>query len=324
MTPMGGALYPSRVNSEQNQEIEPEEAGSVAAETDATTAADSAGELASENGQLPEFGAETEPSLEETTENLAEAAGALGLQEDALEVADSIEDAEQGSDQMDAPVASTDGAEHSESSTSASPEASIDQADQADPNAELPEPEPKEEIPELSEEEAGMLGKVLFALLFASPEPLTMGRLKDLTESPAVHVRSGLDALEQQLADSELPLILRSIAGGFRLFSAPEVADVVTRLSKVRKAEQISPAALETLAIVAYRQPTTKAEVEAIRGVQAGPMLRGLIDRGLVKVTGRADQPGSPLQYGTTREFLDRFGLENLKALPRDNELAAK
>ena len=86
--------------------------------------------------------------------------------------------------------------------------------------------------------------------------------------------------------------------------------------------ERISPAALETLSIVAYRQPVTKAEIEAIRGVQAGPILRSLVDRGLVRVTGRADVPGHPLQYGTTKEFLDRFALAGLKELPRDGELA--
>ena len=182
-----------------------------------------------------------------------------------------------------------------------------------------PEPEP---IPELTPEDEAALGRVLFSLLFASPDPLSVARLKDLTESPTVHVRTGLEALETQLASSGLPLVLRSIAGGYRLFSSPEVAEIVARLSKIKKAEKVTPAALETLAIVAYRQPTTKAEVEAIRGVQAGPMLRTLIDRGLVKVTGRADQPGSPLLYGTTREFLDRFGLASLKELPRDNELA--
>ena len=163
---------------------------------------------------------------------------------------------------------------------------------------------------------------MLFSLLFVSPDALSIGRLKDLTESPAQHVRVGLSALEDQLAQSGLPLVLRQIAGGYRLFSSPEVAEIVARLSKVKRAEKVSPAMLETLSIVAYRQPTTNAEVEAIRGVQAGPMLRNLIDRGLVKVTGRADQPGSPLLYGTTREFLDRFGLASLKDLPRDNELA--
>jgi segregation and condensation protein B len=250
-------------------------------------------------------------------EALVEAAEALGLDGEPADGEGEASPGPDGDDPVEAPhEAGLDtGAGDSEALAS-------DSAAEPEAGPEAVEPEP--EVPDLSEEEAGMLGKVLFALLFASPEPLSMGRLKDLTESPTKHVRAGLDTLEQQIEGSELPLILRSIAGGFRLFSAPEVSDVVARLSKVRKAEQISPAALETLAIVAYRQPTTKAEVEAIRGVQAGPMLRGLIDRGLVRVTGRADQPGSPLQYGTTREFLDRFGLETLKALPRDNELAGK
>ena len=84
----------------------------------------------------------------------------------------------------------------------------------------------------------------------------------------------------------------------------------------------MSPAALETLSVVAYRQPVTKAEVEAIRGVQAGPLLRSLVDRGFIRVTGRAPVPGNPLQYGTTRQFLEQFGLAQLNDLPRDGELA--
>lgn len=182
--------------------------------------------------------------------------------------------------------------------------------------------EPAAELPPLTEEDRAALARVLFSLVFASPDPLSIGRMKDLTETSTAHVREALTALEEQLEVSGLPLVLRAIGGGFRLFSAPEVAEIVGRLNKVRKAEKVTPAALETLSIVAYRQPTTNAEVEAIRGVQAGPMLRTLIDRGLIKVLGRADQPGSPLLYGTTAEFLDRFGLASLKDLPRDNELA--
>lgn len=230
-----------------------------------------------------------------------------------------------------------------EDEASEAPEASEVEAHQADapevaPEGEMPqgteESEPQgaaaeelpaaaeEPVPELTEEDAAALGRVVFSLLFASPDPLSLGRLKELTESPTAHVRAAIEALYLQLEASGLPLVLKEIAGGFRLFSSPEVASIVQRLAKVRKAEKVTPAALETLAIVAYRQPTTKAEVEAIRGVQAGPMLRTLIDRGLVKVAGRADQPGSPLLYATTKEFLDRFGLASLKELPRDNELA--
>jgi len=199
----------------------------------------------------------------------------------------------------------------------AAPQTDSDSAVEDEATESTPEP-----IPELADEDREALARVVFSLLFASPDPLSLGRLKDLTESPAAHVRQALEALGLQLEASGLPLVLKEIAGGYRVFSAPEVAAIVQRLAKVRKAEKVTPAALETLSIVAYRQPTTKAEVEAIRGVQAGPMLRSLIDRGLVKVAGRADQPGSPLLYATTREFLDRFGLGSLKELPRDNELA--
>lgn len=168
------------------------------------------------------------------------------------------------------------------------------------------------------------LCRAALALLFASPEPLSQARLTDLLERPrAERVRAALEAAGQALDASGLPVVLRQIAGGWRLLTDPAMGEVIGRLRKAPKAERISSAALETLAIVAYRQPVTKAEVEAIRGVQSGPLLRTLVDRGLVRVTGRADQPGSPLQYGTTRDFLDRFGLASLDDLPRDGELAS-
>lgn len=161
------------------------------------------------------------------------------------------------------------------------------------------------------------------ALLFASPEPLSVGRLVGLLERPpAARVRAAVEALGKQLEASPLPFQLRAIRGGYTLMTEPALGPVVGRLAKGAPVERISPAALETLSIVAYRQPVTKAEIEAIRGVQAGPILRSLVDRGLVKVTGRADVPGAPLQYGTTKEFLDRFGLMSLEELPRDAELA--
>lgn len=160
-------------------------------------------------------------------------------------------------------------------------------------------------------------------LLFAAAEPLSLARLVQLLERPAKRrVQEALERLAQELETSPVPIVLKAIQGGYRLFSDPDLSDVVARLQHAPKPERISSAALETLAIVAYRQPVTKAEVEAIRGVQSGPMLRTLVDRGLVRVTGRADQPGAPLQYGTTRDFLDRFGLASPQDLPRDAELA--
>ena len=154
----------------------------------------------------------------------------------------------------------------------------------------------------------------LAALLFASPDPLSEGKLVALLERPRrARVTEALNTLGARLEAAGLPLQVRGLRGGWMLMSTPEMGNVLSRLSA---------AALETLSIVAYRQPVTKAEIESIRGVQAGPILRSLVDRGLVRVTGRADVPGHPLQYGTTPDFLDRFGLQGLEQLPRDNELA--
>ncbi len=160
------------------------------------------------------------------------------------------------------------------------------------------------------------------ALVFASPEPIGLRRLVELLERPdATRVEAALHVLRDRLAESGLPLELRVLAGGFQILSTPEMGATVQRLFQSRRTERISAAALETMAVVAYRQPVTKAEIEAIRGVQAGPILRTLVERGLVRVLGRADVPGHPLQYGTTRDFLDRFGLGSLEELPRDAEL---
>ena len=160
------------------------------------------------------------------------------------------------------------------------------------------------------------------ALLFAASEALTHARLVELLERPApARVQQALERLQADLDGGVLPLVLRKIGGAWRLLTEPELAPVIGRLRSEPKPERISAAALETLAIIAYRQPVSKAEIEAIRGVQAGPVLRSLVDRGLVRITGRADLPGQPLLYGTTKEFLERFGLSALKDLPRDGEL---
>ena len=167
------------------------------------------------------------------------------------------------------------------------------------------------------------LKRRLAALLFASPEPLSVGRLVALLERPpAARVRIALEELGHALESAGLPIQVRGLRGGHTLMTEPEMGGVVARLAKGSSIERISGAALETLSIVAYRQPVTKAEIEAIRGVQAGPILRSLVDRGLVKVVGRADVPGHPLNYGTSKEFLERFGLLDLGELPRDAELA--
>ncbi len=206
-----------------------------------------------------------------------------------------------------------------------------------EPHAEEPQPgeEPEDGQPEELEEEVASgpgpgaqlsddeLVRRLAALLFASPDPISLGRLVQLLERPErARVRTALETLSARLDGADLPFHVVGLKGGYTLATDPEQGLVVARLARGTPVERVSAAALETLSIIAYRQPVTKAEVEAIRGVQAGPVLRSLVDRGLVKVLGRADVPGHPLQYGTTKEFLDRFGLMGLDDLPRDAELA--
>jgi len=193
--------------------------------------------------------------------------------------------------------------------------------DTSDPEA--PDPNDPEPPVPLSDEE---FLRAVAALVFASPEPIGESKLARLVAGPrgkpeVARVKSALEELRVRFQDRGLPLEVRSIAGGWQILTAPDTAEIVQRLFQERRVERISPAALETLAIVAYRQPVTKAEIEAIRGVQVGPILRSLVDRGLVQATGRADVPGHPLQYGTTKSFLERFGLPGIDDLPRDSEL---
>jgi segregation and condensation protein B len=114
---------------------------------------------------------------------------------------------------------------------------------------------------------------------------------------------------------------LIEVAGGWQFRTREEYFPWVQGVARVEREERISPAAIETLAVVAYKQPATRAEIDAIRGAASANHLRSLMDRGLVRVTGRADVPGAPFQYGTTRQFLKHFGLESVKDLPDPKDL---
>ncbi|MEO6595683.1 MAG: SMC-Scp complex subunit ScpB, partial [Planctomycetota bacterium] len=117
-----------------------------------------------------------------------------------------------------------------------------------------------------------------------------------------------------------LPVELARAGDTVKWMSRSDTFPYLQRLRGVKKLEKLSPAALETLAVIAYRQPVMRGDIEAVRGVKAGPMLRTLLQHKLVKVTGRADVPGRPLQYGTTQQFLERFGLSSLQELPSIKE----
>ena len=162
------------------------------------------------------------------------------------------------------------------------------------------------------------------ALLFASDEPVPAARLAQLLGkgADAKTVRKLVDDLNAEYAGQGRAFEVVEIAGGFQLLTRPEFKDWITELHRHRRQEKLTPSAVETLAIVAYKQPVQRAVVDDIRGVQSGPLLRSLLERGLIKVVGRQNVPGRPILYGTSRLFLQHFGLKSLKELPRVAELS--
>jgi segregation and condensation protein B len=166
-----------------------------------------------------------------------------------------------------------------------------------------------------------LLGPQLEALLFVAPEALSLKRLAELVEAEPDRVREALERLRTAYAGRERGIHLVEIAGGWRMLTNPECAEAVADLKGRRDKERLSGAALETLAIIAYKQPVSRAEIERIRGVAVGPVLRHLLELDLVRVAGREEGLGRALLYGTTRSFLDRFGLKSVKDLPASLEL---
>jgi segregation and condensation protein B len=189
---------------------------------------------------------------------------------------------------------------------------------------ELRDPAPDrmtEQVPvELEAPQPQLLGQIE-ALLFVANEPLPARRIADLLGEEASQVRAALGALRSRHGGDGSGVRLAEIAGGWRLLTRPEHADAIAALAGKRAPDRLSPAALETLAIIAYKQPVGRAEIERIRGVGVGPILRHLLEIDLIKVAGREEGLGRALLYGTTRAFLDRFGLKSVKDLPASLEL---
>jgi segregation and condensation protein B len=160
------------------------------------------------------------------------------------------------------------------------------------------------------------------ALLFSSDSPLKPAKIVEAAglEGKRVVTRA-VEALNRRYDETHCAFRIESIADGYQMLTRPEYHDLVARLFRAKSESKLSPAALETLAIVAYRQPVLRADLEAIRGVASGEVLRGLMDKQLVKIVGRAEVIGRPMLYGTTRRFLEVFGLRNLADLPRAEEL---
>jgi segregation and condensation protein B len=177
-----------------------------------------------------------------------------------------------------------------------------------------------ESVPANAETEAFKgreLAAVLEALLFVSSEPVPVTRLVSVigTVSKA-EVDQALKTLQGQLEQEGRGIQLVKVAGGYRLVTKSDYAPWLKRLDKAKTAQKLSRSALESLAIIAYKQPLVRAEIEEIRGVETSGVIRTLLERKLVRIVGRKEVPGRPIMYGTTKFFLEHFGLEDLTQLP--------
>jgi segregation and condensation protein B len=172
------------------------------------------------------------------------------------------------------------------------------------------------------EESAEVDARVLEALLFSTHHPLTGQRIGELLGTTGQKaIRAAVQDLNRQYEETGRTFRVEQVAGGYQLLSLPEYGDLLKRLLAKESDAKLTKAALETLAIIAYKQPILRADVEAIRGVACGETIRSLMEKHLVNIAGRAEEPGRPILYGTTKRFLQLFGLNNLKDLPQGDEL---
>ncbi|MHC4789297.1 MAG: SMC-Scp complex subunit ScpB [Planctomycetota bacterium] len=174
---------------------------------------------------------------------------------------------------------------------------------------------------EAKESGRGRLKRIIEAMLFSADRPVSSSRLAELAgAADARQARDLVRELQREYESEGRAFAVEEIAGGFQILSRAEFAPWVRRLHERHQKESLSKAALETLAIVAYRQPITRAEVEDIRGVQCGHILRSLVEKRLARVAGKSEELGRPLLYGTTRHFLAAFGMRSLSDLPKRKE----
>jgi len=182
------------------------------------------------------------------------------------------------------------------------------------------------------------LGQVLEAILFASQKPVALKELNSITKGACeadaeneelkvyrklkeADVRAAVAELNAAYLETNRSFEITETATGFQLVSRPEFAPWLRQLFPENRPQRLSAPAMETLAIIAYRQPITKADVEAVRGVAVDGVMQTLLDKGLIKIAGRADLPGRPLLYETTSHFMEHFGLKDLDELPNASEL---
>ena len=227
---------------------------------------------------------------------------------DANEVVVEVEETEGEGQEQDGPEAASE-----RTDVAAGPAEEEEEAEE--------EAEADQALADAAAEQAPSVESVVEAILFASDEPLTDSRLAGIVETTTQQVRDSIKALNEKYVANHNAFRIEQIAGGRQMLTLSTYNHWLKKMLRVRSDTKLSPAALETLAIIAYKQPIIRADIEAIRGVAAGEVIRSLMYKGLVKITGRAEVLGRPMLYGTTRKFLAVFGLNSLKDLPKAEEL---
>ncbi|MCK4895059.1 MAG: SMC-Scp complex subunit ScpB [Calditrichia bacterium] len=174
----------------------------------------------------------------------------------------------------------------------------------------------------MSQSEKKVYVNILESLLFTSEAPLTVSRIREIIpELKPKEIEEAVTNLNEQYQKGGRTFEIKEIAGGYQLFTLPEYADYIDKLFQTRQKSRLTQKALETVAIIAYKQPLTKHEIEEIRGVNVDGVMKTLLSRNLITISGRAKAPGSPFLYVTTKRFLDYFGLTGLEDLPKLKEI---
>ena len=161
------------------------------------------------------------------------------------------------------------------------------------------------------------------SLIFASPNPISLSEIKYCIENssalsiPAEEIESALQTIESRYKSEEYGIELKEIAGGYQFLSKPDHFNLIAEHIKLNNRKKLTRAAMESLAIVAYKQPVTKSEVEQIRGVNSDHSIQKLLEKELIEITGRSEGPGKPILFGTSQRFMEYFGLKSLTELPK-------
>lgn len=241
----------------------------------------------------------------------------VGIDVDAVEQGDALEpQGPQAEERIEAVIVEPDDAATQQPDTSSADDRDEDKTEIEQPS----EAEEQDDFAEPDPDFEPTVESVIEAVLFASDESLTPARLAGIVESGVKQVREHVENLNKKYRAANNAFRIEQIAGGYQMLTLSPYNHWLKKLLRARSDDKLSPAALETLAIVAYKQPVIRADIEVIRGVAVGEVLRGLMYKGLVKIVGRAEVLGRPMLYGTTKKFLEIFGLNSLKDLPKVEE----